>query len=61
MWTPYGGDLAGRIDRLTIDSAALADNPLGDPTQRPIEVYVPPGYDNDPWPNDSRPEHRRHT
>ncbi len=28
-----------------IESAALADNPLGDPASRAIPVYVPPGYD----------------
>jgi len=40
--------LSGRIERETIDSALLADNPLGDPAQRPVEVYLPPGYDDDP-------------
>jgi enterochelin esterase family protein len=37
------GDL--RIDFL--DSAALRDNPLGDPSQRPVAVYLPPGYDDE--------------
>jgi enterochelin esterase family protein len=32
-----------RIDR--IESPALAGNPLGDPADRPLPVYVPPGYD----------------
>jgi S-formylglutathione hydrolase FrmB len=32
-----------RIDFVT--SPALADNPLGDPAERPVVVYVPPGYD----------------
>lgn len=32
-----------RID--FIDSAALRDNPLGDPSTRPLAVYTPPGYD----------------
>jgi enterochelin esterase family protein len=27
-----------------IDSAALAGNPLGDPTERDVHVYLPPGY-----------------
>jgi Putative esterase len=26
----------------------LRDNPLGDPSTRPLWVYVPPGYDDDP-------------
>jgi S-formylglutathione hydrolase FrmB len=44
----YERRLEGRIERHTIVSALLADNPLGDPTERPLEVYVPPGYDDDP-------------
>jgi S-formylglutathione hydrolase FrmB len=32
-----------RIDR--VDSPALRDNPLGDPSIRPLAVYTPPGYD----------------
>jgi S-formylglutathione hydrolase FrmB len=28
-----------------VQSAALKDNPLGDPSTRPVAVYVPPGYD----------------
>ena len=27
-------------------SRALADNPLGDPSHRPVVVYLPPGYDD---------------
>jgi S-formylglutathione hydrolase FrmB len=44
----YPRDLTGRIERHTITSALLAGNPLGDPAERPVEVYVPPGYDEDP-------------
>ncbi len=32
-----------RID--FIESAALANNPLGDPSERPVAIYLPPGYD----------------
>lgn len=32
-----------RIDFITSD--ALAGNPLGDPAERPVVVYLPPGYD----------------
>jgi Putative esterase len=32
-----------RID--TVDSPALRDNALGDPSARPLAVYTPPGYD----------------
>jgi enterochelin esterase family protein len=31
-----------------IDSDALANNPLGDPSERPVAVYLPPDYDEDP-------------
>jgi hypothetical protein len=42
---PWGADLAGRLDRHMIDSRLLRGNPLGDPHERPLWVYVPPGYD----------------
>lgn len=45
---PWSAALAGRIDEHVIDSPALHDNPLGDPAQRPLWVYVPPGYDDEP-------------
>ena len=45
---PWNGQLAGRIDELVIDSAALRGNPLGDPHERPLWVYTPPGYDGEP-------------
>jgi S-formylglutathione hydrolase FrmB len=39
---------AGRFEELTFDSAALRENPLGDPSERPLWVYLPPGYDEEP-------------
>jgi S-formylglutathione hydrolase FrmB len=45
---PWGTELAGRIDRAVIDSHLLRDNPLGDPHERPLWVYTPPGYDDHP-------------
>jgi hypothetical protein len=33
------------LDELVIESALLRDNPLNDPHERPLWVYVPPGYD----------------
>ena len=41
-------DLHGRFEEHTIQSEALRANPLGDPSGRPLWVYVPPGYDEDP-------------
>ena len=43
---PWSADLHGRLDTGVIDSTALRGNPLGDPAQRPIQVYLPPGYDD---------------
>jgi len=42
---PWFADLAGRLDEHVITSELLRDNPLGDPADRPLWVYVPPGYD----------------
>ena len=40
---PWSADLAGRIDEHVITSELLRANPLGDPCDRPLLVYVPPG------------------
>ncbi len=45
---PWSAELAGRIDQHVVDSKLLRGNPLGDPHQRPLLVYVPPGYDGEP-------------
>ena len=44
---PWEGDLVGRLERTVIESELLRDNLLGDPYQRPIWIYTPPGYDDD--------------
>jgi enterochelin esterase-like enzyme len=39
---------------LTVVSEALRGNPLGDPHERPLWVYLPPGYEAEPerrWPS----------
>ncbi len=36
---------AGRLEMLTINSQLLRNNPWGDPHQRQVPVYLPPGYD----------------
>jgi hypothetical protein len=41
-WQPH---FAGRVFEHVLESRVLAGNPLGDPTERPLWVYVPPGYD----------------
>src|SRR6201996_2629320 len=40
---PWERPLAGRLDRITVHSELLEDNPLGDPAQRPLYVYRSPG------------------
>jgi hypothetical protein len=45
---PWSAELAGRIDEHVISSELLRDNPLGDPSERPLLVYTPPGYDDEP-------------
>jgi hypothetical protein len=44
---PWERALAGTLDRLAVESELLADNPLGDPTVRPLYVYRPPGIELD--------------
>ena len=38
----------GRIETITIDSAALAGNLLRDPTARQVAIYLPAGYNATP-------------
>jgi S-formylglutathione hydrolase FrmB len=45
---PWSAALSGRIEERVIDSELLRGNPLGDPHERPVLVYLPPGYDDDP-------------
>ena len=45
---PWATPLRGRFDEHTFDSGVLKGNPLGDPHTRPLWVYLPPGYDDDP-------------
>ncbi|MBV9817633.1 MAG: hypothetical protein JOZ07_04710 [Solirubrobacterales bacterium] len=40
---PWDRRLDGTLDRLTVRSELLVDNPLGDPAVRPLYVYRPPG------------------
>ena len=45
---PWSAELAGHIDEHVITSELLRGNPLGDPAERPLWVYLPPGYDDEP-------------
>jgi S-formylglutathione hydrolase FrmB len=44
---PWTAEPRGRFDERSITSQALAGNPLGDPAERPLYVYLPPGYDQE--------------
>lgn len=45
---PWSREFAGRLETLEIDSEVLKGNRLGDPHVRPLWVYTPPGYDDEP-------------
>src|SRR5947209_8629906 len=45
---PWSADLSGRLDEHLITSELLRANPLNDPYERPLWVYTPPGYDDEP-------------
>ena len=45
---PWSFEPAGRFDESIFASEALEGNTLGDPHERPLTVYVPPGYDDEP-------------
>lgn len=42
---PWERESRGRLEKLVVDSELLAGNPLGDPSVRPVYVYLPPGVD----------------
>jgi hypothetical protein len=42
---PWRKALRGRLDELTVVSPALRGNALGDPHERPLWVWTPPGWD----------------
>jgi S-formylglutathione hydrolase FrmB len=44
---PWFAELAGQLEEHMIVSDLLRDNPLGDSCERPLWVYLPPGYDDD--------------
>ena len=44
---PWERPMHGSLDRLVVESDALAANPLGDPARRPLYVYRPPGVERD--------------
>jgi hypothetical protein len=45
---PWSYELVGRVEEHAFESEVLKGNPLGDPHVRPLWVYLPPGYDDDP-------------
>ena len=47
---PWSAELAGRMHEHVISSELLRGNPLGDPHDRPLRVYMPPGLPRLPGP-----------
>lgn len=45
---PWSTTLQGKFDEIVFSSAVLKGNVLGDPSERPLWVYVPPTYNEDP-------------
>jgi S-formylglutathione hydrolase FrmB len=45
---PWSYEFAGRFDEHAFESEVLRGNALGDPHVRPLWVYLPPGYDDEP-------------
>jgi Putative esterase len=45
---PWSVEPRGRFEQQTIRSRVLEGNPLGDPAERPLWVYLPPGVGDDP-------------
>ena len=45
---PWSADLAGVVNEHVLGSELLRGNPLGDPHERPLWVYTPPGYAAEP-------------
>jgi S-formylglutathione hydrolase FrmB len=45
---PWSTEPKGRFDEHVVESELLRGNPLGDPHRRPLWVYAPPGYDEEP-------------
>ncbi len=41
---PWPAALHGRLEKVTVASELLRGNPLGDPHERPLWVYLPPDY-----------------
>ena len=45
---PWRVEFRGRFEEQTVRSRVLEGNPLGDPHERPLWVYLPPGVGDDP-------------
>ncbi len=46
--SPWSTETAGTFEEHWFESAVLAGNHLGDPHDRPLWVYLPPGYEDHP-------------
>lgn len=44
---PWSSEMHGRFDEVVFTSEVLKGNPLRDPYERPLWIYLPPGYDEE--------------
>jgi len=45
---PWAWPMRGELVEMVLHSRVLQGNPLGDPAERPLWVYLPPAYQEDP-------------
>ncbi|HEY3991564.1 MAG TPA: alpha/beta hydrolase-fold protein [Ktedonobacteraceae bacterium] len=45
---PWSFEMAGRFEEVVFTSTVLKGNRLNDPFERPLWIYLPPGYDDEP-------------
>jgi hypothetical protein len=45
---PWSVEMQGHFEEITFTSEVLKENPLKDPYQRPLWIYLPPGYADEP-------------
>jgi S-formylglutathione hydrolase FrmB len=48
LMRPWSSEVRGHFEETTFESNALKGNRLGDPSHRPLWVYLPPGYHDEP-------------
>src|SRR5438552_15283085 len=44
---PWSTKFSGHFEETVFSSKVLKDNPLHDPSERPLWIYLPPGYEQE--------------